>query len=161
MGGFPNVVKSIYGKEIVHDDNCPCKEVANQIVQELSQYEHTMYELFENSTDKTQKIQYIQDAYKAKFWEENMVILLLDNMQTSSSFCDGCDQVIDKYIMSPMYILCGVDERSKDAETKEMLEPLFTIAKNFTKQIKLITKRITEIAGDSDSDSDSDSSSDV
>lgn len=156
MGGFGAVVRSSM-KSKPHNNNCPNEKIANIVQKELDRYQEFMYDGFENAKSNEERIKYVDYACQARFWEEDMVA------DIRMGKCKGCDKVLEQYLMTPLYVICGVDERARgDKEITELLEPLSKIAENYSNRMESLMDRMEkqqEEADEEDSDNDSDNDS--
>ena len=157
MGGFNKVAQSVMGEETPHNENCLNKDAADLVQKELDKYQEIMYDNFENAQSKEERIKYVDDACKAKFWAENM----LENFNPGK--CEGCLNLMHEYLMVPLYVICGVDERAErnkidKTELSDVLKPLYEKVEVFEKQMETITQHLETLQNEfSDSDySDSD-----
>lgn len=147
MGGFGKAVES--AMEVVpHKVNCVNKEKADHVQHELDNYQEIMYNGFENTTNNDERIKFVNLACQAKFWTTNMVT------DITYGKCKGCDQVISQYLMVPLYVLCGVDERDNSKETSEILKPLNDISQSYNEQMETLMEIMENQEPEYDSSSD-------
>lgn len=153
MGGYGKAVASAFAEDVSqHTEGCQHATVANNVMKALEEYMAIMDEFEDDKTTDEKRAQLIEQACQSPIWSEEMVNWCQQIMKSMMDMeydedvsdedeyeCSGCSDIMMKYMMEPLYPICGINERDKDKKFQQLLKPLEQVCGPESLYVKLIS----------------------